>query len=207
MDDLQLLMACENKKLRAIMFFNFLPAGYLHPNKRREFLPEIPLTMWETPRSWNSLSSVILTTIGLPKPFVEPDHISWRIALLSNDRLMLLARYAGAVLMLDKIRASLSRSNVLSWKQLVGNDAYEFALSSASLLPRVNLKDFDAPTVSPEDAGYSLLNSAIGIMPDAVAIRLRLKIPPLINSLDIDPTKAFRLISTIIEISRKEWYL
>ncbi len=184
-----------------------MPAIYLHPDKRNDFLHEIPAAVWDIPRSWNSLSSIILKKIGLPKPFVEPDHISWRIALLSNHQLMQLARYVGAVIMLDKIRASLSRSNVIFWKQLIGNNAYEFALSSTSLLPRVNFKDFDAPITSPEAAGYSLLNSAIDIMPDSVAIRLRLKIPPLINSFDIDPTKAFRLTSTILDISRKEWHL
>lgn len=205
MNELQSLLSCRPDQVYSIMRFNCLPASYLHPLRRDDFLPGLPTSVWESPRAWGRISTIILSEGNLTEPFVDPTHWAWSVALLSSEQLCRLARYAGAILVLEKIRSSLAREHVLSWKQLVGCDAYQFAMTSASLLPTIDVGEIEFTNNPPEKIGYSVIAAVFKSMPEAIKQRCQLKIPPNVELLDIDLKKARRIASIILDISRMEW--
>ncbi len=202
MDELRELLSCPTQLVHSIMRFNCMPASYLHPMRRDEFAPELPSAVWETPSAWAKLSAVILGHANFSDYIFEPNHWGWSIALLSIDRLKLLARYSGAIALLDKVRSSLARDHVLSWKKLLGEDAYQFAMTTAPLLPNTRLHDIEERDSSPEKIGYSVIMAVFKSMPDPMCFRCQLKIPSTTYSSEIDPLKARRLLMAINQLSR-----
>ncbi len=207
MDEIGALLSSGPEKIRKIMCFNFDLASYLHPSRRGLFFPELPFAIWNIRRASQYISNEISRKIGASSIFVDPNYKFWDIALLSGGEIEVLARYSGAVLMVGNIRSSLSRDSVLFWKNTVGKDAYEFAINSASLLPKINIREDFIRDRSPTEIGYLIFASAIKQMPDPVAVRCNLKLPELDIDLQVEPFKAMRFISTILEVSRKEWNL
>ncbi len=206
MDELRELLSSGIQQKHSIMRFNCLPASYLHPLRREDFIPGLPDRVWETPRSWARLSRVILEHVNLSESFFEPNHWGWSIALLSPEKLKQIARYSGAIALLNKVRSSLAREHVLAWKKLLGEDAYLFAMTSASLLPITNFCTVSETDSQPETVGYSIISAVFQSMPTPMSTRCQLKIPPASYSTDIDSSKARRIVTTISELSGTRWF-
>lgn len=205
MDDKQALFACKNELRRLMFQFNFLPAGYLHPSYRESFFPGMPEKIWEVPRVLGKLSALILRKLEYPEPIFTPNHWGWPVALLPQSRLVRLASLIGAISFRDQVRSSLARDHVMSWKRKLGIDAYQFAMTSASLLPSVSTDDMCAGEISPEAIGYSVISASIQTMPNAMLERVRLKLPSTFESLEFDPLKARRIVASVLDISEGKW--
>ncbi len=205
MDDKQALFACKNELRRLMFQFNFLPAAYLHPSYRESFFPGMPERIWEVPRILGKLSSLILRKLEYPEPVLKPDHWGWPVALLPQTRLVRLASLIGAISVRDQVRSSLARDHVMSWKRKLGIDAYQFAMTSASLLPSVCADDMGSGEISPEAIGYSVISASIQTMPNPMLERVRLKLPRTFESLEFDPLKARRILTSVLDISEGKW--
>jgi hypothetical protein len=165
----------------------------------------LPVKVWEIPRAWGRLSRAILHQSQLTTAFLNTRHWGWAIALLSPDRIEQLALHAGAVALRGQVCSSVRREHVLDWKRHLGNDAYRFATTSASLVPAPSLTDFNFTGHSPAQIGYQILESAIECMPEPMYKRVQLKIPSTPDRNSIESTKARRIIISILDITEPTW--
>ncbi len=206
MDDKRALLASGAELRRAILEFNFRPALYLHPSRRVLYFPEIATSVWDNPRTCERLSAIILKDLKWPNPFIEVNYWGWNLALLSQNNLRRLARHISAVSLRHKVRASLAREHVLSWKQKLGLDAYKFAITSASLLPALGIDDAQFGEFSPDEMGYGVICAAISEMPEEMLKRMQLKLPDNCAQIYMDSVKARKIISTILYLSEGKWF-
>ncbi len=183
--------------------FNYRAANYLHPSRRAQLLPELPQRMWLTARVQDRLSARVMQRAGIDEPCFEMPHRGWELALLPTARLSRLATHIGALVVGASVRTSLSREQVLGWKDKLGVDAYRFAMSSASLLSigKLPAKIDQHPT----DLGYALMAAEASRMPAGMRERFLLKLPTDQGSPDIDEDTARRLIHTAAHVIEGEW--
>ncbi len=187
--------------------FNFDPAGYLHRERWPDFLPELPEAVWSLERLHGRLSRRILRQSELLEcPVFHYPQWGWSLALLSPTRLHRLALHVGALVQGVRIRASLSREHVLSWKSTLGGEAYEFSLTRASLLPPIKGVGLDLLALEPDRCGFLLLQSAAHDMPDAMRIRFLWKMPKQCGGPGMDPAQARKLVRQVFSIVEPEWY-
>jgi len=187
--------------------FNFHPADYLHIERRRELLPELPDSVWSFQRLHGRLSGKILREAGLlERPvFIHP-FWGWPLALLPPDRLHRLALHLGALVQGVRIRASLSREHVLSWKSKLGSEAYHFSMTRASLLPPLKEMGLDLLSLEPDQCGFLLLQSAARDMPDAMRLRFFWKMPRHDSESAMNPVQARKLVRQVFSIVEPEWH-
>ena len=187
--------------------FIFNPAAYLHPSRRFELLPEIPEKIWNIPRVQGRISNLLIQKIQMNVNGIwEVSHCKWALALLPTSRLNRLARHIGAIITASEIRSSLSRENVLEWKQRLGSDAYAFAMNSASLLPRIIISQEISATNYPESIGYSFIYKSIEDFPKDMKERFLLKIPSNCAAALTEINKANLGVQAVFEILEREWY-
>ncbi len=187
--------------------FNFNPAAYLHPEKRSEFSTVIPEPVWSIERVQGRLSDRILRQSQLfDCPVFAFPHWGWPLVLLPPHRLARLSLHLGALIHGAKIRESLSRTQVMLWKEKLGSDAYEFATSSASLLPVVKERDADLLMSEPEQSGYIFLQSAAADLPEPMRTRFFWKLPQRSGKSDFDPSQARKLIRSVLSTVEPEWH-
>ncbi len=186
--------------------FNFLPAGNLHPSRRTELLPELPAPVWHSLRAQPRLSALVLQRSGLQGTscFDMPLR-QWPLALLPVERLERVARHVGALVLGVRVRASLARDHVLGWRARLGDDAYRFAMTSASLVSQAKLPLSGLASEAPAELGYRLILAAIGDSPDPMCKRVCLKIPTGIDSFTVDAVQAGRLVDQVMRIVEAEW--
>ncbi len=187
--------------------FNFFPAAYLHAEKRSEFSPLIPDSVWSVERVHGGLSDRLLRQSHLvDRPVFAFPHWGWPLALLPPHRLARLSLHLGGMIHGARIRETLSRTQVMSWKEKLGSEAYEFAMARASLLPVAKDVGTDLLTSEPEQSGYILLQSAAVNLPEAMRIRFVWKLPKRSGKSDIDPSQARKLLRSVLPSVEPEWH-
>lgn len=191
----------------AIFRFNFDPAAYLHAEKRPEFWPIIPESVWSIERVRGRLSERILRQSQLVDcPVFAFPFWGWPLVLLPPHRLARLSLHLGGLIHGARIRESLSRIQVMSWKEKLGSEAYEFAMARASLLPVVKEIDTDLLMSEPEQSGYSLLQKAAADLPEPMRIRFVWKLPKRSGKSDIEPSQARKLVRSVLSTVEPEWH-
>ncbi len=140
------------------------------------------------------------------KVFTDIPNSLWPMALLPADRLHRLARHTGALILGIRVRSSLSREHVLSWKQKLGEEAYRFAMNSAALLPSGRVPLTSIASESADDVGASAILAAISENPEAFKARIAMKLPNQTAPMAIEADKAARLLITVAQIVEGEWF-
>ncbi len=188
----------------AMYEFNFRAAAYLHRVRRSSLLPELPERVWHSRRIQDRLSMQVLERAGISsQPCFDLPHAGWALALLPTRRLERLATHIGALVVGASVRSSLSREQVLAWKQKLGGDAYRFAMTSASLLAIGHLPDLRAQ--EPVSLGYALMAAEAKRMPANMRERFLLKLPPDLPEPALDDDSARRLVQTAVNVIEGEW--
>lgn len=201
------LIAQQPRLFRMLSRFNYQPADYLHPQRRHEFIdPAVDARIWDEPRARRALSALILASLDLAeRPCFEPGHKAWPIALLDGQRLLRLARYVGAVLLGPQARQSMSREEVLAWKEKLTPQAYQFVMNSASLLPQVKSgTDIDSE-MPVEMLGYGWIMRCIDDAPPELLLRARLKCPPLGAALPVSTHRATQVVHAVFSTMEPRW--
>ncbi len=184
--------------------FNFRAATYVHPVRRSSLLPELPERLWRSGRIQDRLSIQVLERAGIRSdPCFDVPHAGWALALLPTMRLERLATHIGALVVGASVRSSLSREQVLAWKQKLGGDAYRFAMTSASLLAIGHLPDLREQ--DPVNLGYALMACEANRMLPNMRERFLLKLPPDLPDSALDADSARRLVQTAVNVIEGEW--
>ncbi len=188
----------------ALYEFNYRAASYLHPSRRQQLLPELPQRLWQMARVQDRLSVEVMRRAGIAgTPYVDMPHRGWVLALLPTARLSRLATHVGALVVGASVRTSLSREQVLGWKDKLGADAYRFAMTSASLLSIGKLPvQIDQ---HPTDLGYALVSAEAARMPAGMRERFLLKLPCDLTRPEIDDDTAQRLVQSALHVIEGEW--
>ena len=191
----------------AVIRFNTDLAANLHPDQKSTFVPKLPASLWDQPRLAARISKIVAAQTGLEKKlYLEIPNPLWAMILLPQDRLQRLALHMGALVLGIRVRASLSREHVMAWKNRLGNEAYQFALNSASLLPVTQIPLAAIASDSALDIGASIIGAVIAPEPESLKRRVSLKLPGAISAIPIESEKARRLITVVIQILEGEWY-
>jgi hypothetical protein len=201
------LVARQPALFRRLMIFNYQPASYLHPAWRARFAPPgLAPQVWEQPRSQRPLSKLILASLELEqRPCFDAAQRAWPLALLEGARLERLACHVGAVLLAPQARLSVSREAVLAWKERLTPQAYQFVMSSASLLPSVKeAADIDAG-VSAQALGLEWIASSLAGAPEPLLARVRLKFPPDQSLTAIPRQRATQVVSAVFSTLEPRW--
>ncbi len=187
-----------------IYAFNFRAAAYLHPGRRAHLLPELPARLWQLPRLQERLSLQVLERAGIVSPpCFDVPHPGWALALLPTERLARLATHIGALAVGASVRTSLSREQVLGWKQKLGSDAYRFAMTSASLLTHGKLPELQGQ--DPVTLGYALMAGEASRMLPGMRERFLLKLPQGLPQPALAEDIAQRLVQTATHVIEGEW--
>ncbi len=191
----------------AVIRFNTDFARNLHPDQQRILIPELAAPLWRQSRLANRISKVVATQMDLESElYLEIPNSLFAMVLLSTDRLQRLSLYLGALVLGIRVRSSLSREHVMAWKNRLGSEAYRFALNSASLLPAAHIPLSAIKSDSAHDIGASIIGAAIAPEPDSLKKRVSLKLPGAEEAMLLEPEKARRLITVVIQIVEGEWY-
>jgi len=196
---------------RVVYDFNCRPQFWLHSAVTEE-LPHavVVRALAGAAHGGSHLAAWLSKTLGLGAQeavwdFQEPRR---RLALLSPESLLKLARFAGAALCWPRLSSVIGRTEIQEIKAAIGEDAYSFALRRARLL--VAQKDALVPQsgepLMPQviEAGWSLVATAASDDADSVQQRLMLKLPPSVAKKTVrpvDPDLRARAWSLIRKIS------
>jgi hypothetical protein len=190
-----------------VVGFNWELAVSVHPTHRRQCLPEIPDAVWHEPRLKGRLSNLLLNRVGLSdRNFFETPNALWPLALLPADRLHRLSLHIGALILGIRVRSSLSREHVIGWKKKLGEEAYRFAMNSASLLPAGRLPLKAIATEAADELGASVVMAALTNEPEGLRRRVALKFPTEVAALDMEPASATQVCLMIARMLEGEWF-
>lgn len=117
-------LACE---------FNFLPTDYAHPSWLELYLPyKISSDMGI--RGRRRFSAFLLKSLNLEEPFWQFDQLKYRYALLPSSFLLRFIRLTGVSLIWKPISLIIQKDALKKVKLLLGDDHYEFVVSTAPIL-------------------------------------------------------------------------
>lgn len=188
--------------------FNYTPASYLHPTRRFQFFDDaLPALVWEEPRVWEKLSTLMLDQLGLSdKPCIDFRHPKWGLALLPARRQQRLAQHVGAIVLGARIRSSLAREQVLKWKEQLGQDTFQFVMNSARLLPTIHIEEAELENGDVEQIGYDMLCASVIDAPTEMRQRLLLKMPLQTKPTTISPKLVKHLVQSVTLTLEAEWH-
>jgi hypothetical protein len=192
----------------ALVRFNTDFCSNLHPNRKDMFLPQLPPQFWKKPRLVERISKIVEMQAGLEdKLYLESPNQLWAVILLPPDRLQRVALHLGALVLGIRIRSSLSREHVMAWKQRLGEEAYRFAMNNASLLPSTQIPLSAIASDSASEIGTSIIGAALATEPEPLKKRVSLKLTSEVEPMSIEPERARRMISLVMQIVEGEWHL
>lgn len=113
--------------------FNFLPLRYIHASWLQTVTGGKSIEkMRSCARTEYRLSRYLLAYFGLENEycFDFTDEVE-TIALLNQNKISEVARYAGLVINREQIKRNIARNDVVQLKYLIGEKAYMFALKRA----------------------------------------------------------------------------
>lgn len=167
-----------------VLRFNLEPACYADPDRLAVLWPDgLSGAHWGrllgAPRLAGRLSRHLLDRLGLGQDacwdFAPPRR---RLALLPAAEITRIARFAGCFLAARAIAKVIARDAVAELRRQLGDDAYVFAVKRASFMapPESGGPGLDAAAI--ERDGFACLGHWLAGEPPALALRLRLKLPP-----------------------------
>ncbi len=188
--------------------FNYTPASYLHTSRHVQFFDgALPGLVWEEPRVWEKLSVLMLEELSLAdKPCIDFPHPKWELALLPVSRQQRLAQHIGAIVLGARIRSSLAREQVLSWKEQLGHDAFQFVMHSARLLPSIQIEDEALGTTDVEQIGYDMIFANLQDTPPEMRQRALLKMPLQTKQSKIPSKLVNQLVHSVTMTLEAEWH-
>jgi hypothetical protein len=205
------LVSAQADLLRTICVFNQSPADYIDESRRAEFFPSfVSGPVWTCVRSRRHLSRHILERIGA-EPCLQAHRPEWPVVLLERPRIDRLARHVAAALVGARVRRSISRAEVLKWREWLAADAHEFAVTRTSLLPvsaeAAAAVGADVRNMPAQLLGHTWLVAASRQWPEAVARRFILKLPAgeFREADAIDGALASRLVSSVLNNLESRW--
>ncbi len=190
-----------------ILIFNFYPASYIHDSRKSEFINfENSDYLWSNRRSIEYLSSRILAKLNLTNKYIFkfPDKY-WAVALLSKNKLERLASHIGAIVIGSKIRESISREQVIYWKDLLGTDLYRFVLTSGKLIKSIEKFENGVPLTSVQNIGYSLILKSLANAGEELTLRVKLKMPSEIPDFSDSTINPYSILHKVLNILESEW--
>ena len=205
--DLIRLIGSQADIMRSICVFNENPADYIDESRRAEFFPAaMDRAVWRCARSRRHMSRHILERVGAA-PCLEVRRPEWPLVLLDAPRLQRVARHVAAALMGSRVRRSVSRGDVLRWREWLSPEAHEFALTRAGLLPFTATVHCDVDQTAAHELGLAWIASATACWPAALARRFMLKLPAGTenNASAVDGTFAWRVVSSVLPIAEARW--
>jgi hypothetical protein len=201
------MIRAQPELVRAICVFNQNPADYIDVSRREDFFPQHAHgPVWTSERSRRHLSRHILHRIGV-SPCLEPGRAEWPVALLDRGAIDRLARHVAAALVGARVRRSLSREEVLKWRDWLSPEAHDFALTRAGLLP-IRAEGLAVPRdLAALGLGHAWIVSATRRWPQAISRRFMLKMPPgdFPAADAIDGAFASRLVHSVLAIVESRW--
>ncbi len=188
--------------------FNYTPASYLHTSRHVQFFDgALPDLVWEEPRVWEKLSVLMLEQLGMnDQPCVSFPHPKWGLVLLPVSRQQRLAQHIGAIVLGTRIRSSLAREQVLSWKEQLGHDAFQFVMNSARLLPSIQIEDEALGTTDVEQIGYDTIFASLNDAPPEMRQRALLKMPLKTKPSKIPSKLVNQLVQSVTMTLEAEWH-
>lgn len=205
-ESLQLLLKKSPVSASQVIAFNFNVANGIHPDHKKLLFPELISIFWEKPRFLGRMSKLILNRTGIEQTsYIEMTNTLWPLFTLPADRLQRLIVLVGALILGVRIRSSLSREHVTNWKKKLGEEAYRFAMNSASLLPAAQVPLPAIASDSAHDIGASAIISAVSAEPEALKSRVSLKLASDVNVIPMEPEKARRTLLLVMQIVEAEW--
>lgn len=200
------LLGAQADVVRALCIFNQNPADYMDASHRAgSFSLPADGPLWECERARRHLSREILARIG-DAPCLDTQRPEWPLALLDRGRLDRLARHVSAALVGARVRRSISRTEVLQWREWLSPDAHDFALTRAGLLP-FSAEAGSGRNMPAEQLGHAWIIAASRAWPEAIARRFVLKLPagPFSEAGPVDPALASKLVSSVLSIMESRW--
>lgn len=201
--------------LRAVARFNLCLAT---PERAVEWAMRSGLPATGTQQPWLTrfcaspevlaeVSSAMLRTLEYP-PCFDPRSPAWPLALLPDEALDGFHRVLSAALVHRKVRRTLSRHDVLRWRDWLTEPAWRFAMEGAALLPGLpDIPEIDTGEMAADDLGRAWLWKASAHWHPAIAERWRLRRqPPACCPVeDIPPDVAHRTAMTVLSAVQPRW--
>ncbi len=209
------MIRSRHKLLPLAYEFNTLPARYIHASRAGRYAGVDGAAfagLIQSRRAERMLSGRILGNAGLSERFhwdFEP--AGFRLALVNGPDLLSLVQLAGIAVNAQQIAGVIQRAPLLALKKSIGAGAYLFALKKAPFLigrtrfPFVReqtefsgFKDYAAA------CGIRLLATCLSNAPEALTMRLNLKLPAEIKGIsgshypDDEGEVAFRVLKKIL---------
>lgn len=200
------VIATQPELLRGICVFNQNPADYMDASRRADYFPSrMHAALWRCERARRHLSRHILDRIG-GEPCLEPRHGGWPLALLDRPRLDRVALHVAAALVGARVRRSVSRTEVLQWREWLSPEAHEFALKRAGLLPVVHAA-IEPQRASAQEVGLAWVAAAARPWPAPMARRFLLKLPAQAEreATRLDGDAAARIVASVLSIVESPW--
>ncbi len=194
--------------LRALIEFNLMPALYIDPSWRSVFFPEASVeSFWYSERATKHISKEILSQLQLSQDFYfDFSNPLLSFALLEAKKIQRLVRYVTAVVFRKEIKNALSQSEVLYWKNLIGYDAVEFSLKSASLFKTGRIEGFSRGEIDIKNFASTLVSSVFINEPDSLLKRFCLKVPRHTSSIKFDKNDAISILFPIYLTLEGAWH-
>ena len=209
--ELAQLIALKPDLVRGICAFNQSPADYIDEPRRAEFFPQHTVggswhNIWECDRSRRHLSRHILERLSA-QPCLEPARREWPLALLPRPAIDRLARHVAAALVGARVRRCVSRNEVLQWREWLSQDAHEFALTRAGLLPFNADAGSEPRSTTAQELGYAWIVAASRQWHESISRRFMLKLPagPYREADAVDGASAARLVQSVLSIVEARW--
>jgi hypothetical protein len=186
--------------------FNHRPADYLHASRRARFAAGAGDRLWEEERARAWLSQWILQQLELSqRTCFDMSCRHWSLALLDAERLLRLARGTGAAIAGPRVRRCVSREQVLAWKSRLTPALYEFAMTTATLLPPAPAAPPAAEDAPIEEIGFGWIDAALAGAPDALRLRAVLKLPAHVAAVPIDAAAARQFVHSVHSALEPQW--
>lgn len=156
-------------------------AQQVHPSRVEGMGPrELIERLLENPRIAAKLNQQAFEMLGIEPDYDYP-NVAYRLALLPQELMHRLILWTGSALMADRIRLIIAKDERVKILELIGQDAYEFAIKRALLLKHL----FPEPLIESQEPmpqavvsqGKRCLECALGQCPQATGVRLQLKFP------------------------------
>ena len=196
------------KFLGMVVRFNFFPAQYLHPTRRKNYFNgKLIDSVWDVDKLNPRISPLILSELGLDgRPYLQFPDPNWSLALLSRERFSRLALFVGASLCGPQVRACLSRDQVFLWREKLGDDAFNFALNSRLLFSNdLFLMNIDSSS-DIQEIGYFLIESSLKNIAPEMQKRISLKLPSEIIDYAIESSIAKKIVNSVFFVLEAEWH-
>ncbi len=167
-------------------------------------LPDV----WQRRSLRPALSAVLAHPLQTDACF-DPDRPEWPLVLLSDTDRITVCQMLAAALMHRSVRRTLSREEVLRWRDWLTPPAWRFAMEGAALLPAIPPEPVVDPTqITAETLGMAWLWLASAHWDPGIAERWRLRhgTAELPQGMAVSAEMAHRTALTVLFAVQPQWH-